>query len=416
MRYGILALCVIATAACKQKTGESKLDSLAFNPDARNIAVVFGSPRDLPGIDIDVNEAENLLKANPYRFEVRPKFKATKGDITSMARQAAAEVSADGTLAVVFSGHGARTGEWAAEDAMVRFGEVADQIRAGRPNLKRLLVIVDACFSGQLADGQNGSILLTENDGNYDEELNTLVDVVIQEAGGASLRQRPDFNLQDDKNPGLADQTFVIASSTREQTSGATRRGSVFLMSIIGQLKNASETTTFRQVADATVADVNRSDKQRPVYRAAPTSLLEEPVKGRTQPGVGPTPPPNGPQPPQGPAEQLGMPEDAGPATALPPGPQTVANPQAPPPQAPSTSSPSVAPRPQAPSVAPSTGPRPVNGSACVCRQVGSECQLVKGDQVLSRSPESDPNACARWACNPTGGRFRDLLNSAQCR
>jgi hypothetical protein len=63
---------------------------------------------------------------------------------------------------------------------------------------------------------------------------------------------------------------------------------------------------------------------------------------------------------------------------------------------------------PNAPNNAPQAG-------VCACVYQPGMCILMRGNVVISRSPEPDQTVCARFACSRTGGRFRDELNGAPC-
>ncbi len=173
MRFEILGIALalvasgMATTSCKTASsgvdsGRSDLESLAADegPGTLNQVIAFGSPGSgedfLPAVKVDIENIAAPFSNPRVGFQVRTFIDELDYDtIIAQTEKYAHDVATDGTLVWVFSGHGYDAGEMMVDRDVLKFSHIAKAIlraRADRP-LKRLVVIVDACYSGNLIEG-----------------------------------------------------------------------------------------------------------------------------------------------------------------------------------------------------------------------------------------------------------------------
>lgn len=154
-------------ASCKsvplnRRPIDSSVESLAANEGGNilNQVIAFGSPGSgddfLPAVKIDIDSLAAPFSHPRVGFRVKTFYDNLSYDtlITETEHYARA-VEEKGTLVWIFSGHGYDAGELMVDREVLKFSHIAKAIlraRADRP-LKRLVVIVDACYSGNLIDG-----------------------------------------------------------------------------------------------------------------------------------------------------------------------------------------------------------------------------------------------------------------------
>jgi hypothetical protein len=140
----------------------SALRHMAFNAAARNVIILAGvgdySARegfsDLPGSAPDIERLTRLYR-DEYRWEVLSLLDKTSAEVLAETQRAAELLQDDSTLHFHYEGHGSEEGMMIFGDRDVSFADVSRSIRAGRAGrVKRLLVTVDACYSGNAVDGR----------------------------------------------------------------------------------------------------------------------------------------------------------------------------------------------------------------------------------------------------------------------
>lgn len=267
---GVLA----ATEACSPAPeGHAQLDDMAFRRGAPNVALLIGEPNGLTGIDLDLNMMdETLNRETGGSFEVRRIWREDAQAVVEATRQAALDVGDEGTLFWFFSGHGSTDGQLITEPGAVDFDDVAAAIKASRAKpLKRLMLFVDACFSGNLVDGRN-EVARGETEG---------ATFSLVENGAESLAELATRSLSPKAgrySATLADQLLVVAAADAQTESLAGNDGSTFTKGVwqaFHAAREDSETTIasfLDQVSRNTLA--NSGGQHFPVYKAFPGATL----------------------------------------------------------------------------------------------------------------------------------------------
>jgi hypothetical protein len=230
-------------------------------------------------------------------------------DIGPSVEYGAEQVSSNGTLLIYFSGHGSEGGDFYDES-----GEVLDFkrdvfpfIRKARMDgngsirvFRRLIMIVDSCFSGRFANGirltQEPCVgcQTTNDDSNetqesnvanqvIDRELNSIV-LAVKESG-LLIKSDSEFSGKKDgstqiefqlaaKGEGVARQVIVFAASrAKEEASFNLSEGGFFtsaLAQVFSEAKNrgARNRMTIGEFLDRVTEETHRKNwKQTPQYR-----------------------------------------------------------------------------------------------------------------------------------------------------
>ncbi len=276
--YIVLILNILTLVGCGPKTSKSSTRDLAANKNAKNVALIFGAENDLPGVERDVIEVSKLFSNPDFGFQVVTKDRARKADFINESSRVAASLDADSTLFWYYSGHGSDDGSLVShgEEESVYLSEVIAAMKSVRKTpFKRLIVVMDSCFSGQNVDGQ--SAILTGVQG--------------QQAVNNSAN-----NMQYSMNQANADgnrpfeQGLIIGAARANEMSQdfGDEMGGAFTYSWRTTIAKmlTQKTGTIRDMLNATVAATrsNSDGEHTPVFRASPDSILNEPLMG---PGSG---------------------------------------------------------------------------------------------------------------------------------
>lgn len=255
---------IFGLMGCGSQSNSSNLLGLADSGTGKNAVVLFGAPHNLAGVPTDIREMEKIFKENSYGFNfqtVNVNGDATVQQILDLSKSTAVEAD---TMFWYFSGHG-NTGSLLAKDKSFKFKQVAEAIKAGRENqpLKRLIVMLDSCYSGSFVDG-NAPII--------DEEGT----VVTKEEMAANVL----YSLTE-KDASLYEQAFVFTSSTKNQSSlddGAANGGAFtyMLREQLKELKKINPEVSIQKWAEATREATEKKYKHRPVWKAFPGTVLDE--------------------------------------------------------------------------------------------------------------------------------------------
>lgn len=305
LRHGLVALAlalIVGVSACGPTEGDdTALQGLSASRSARNIAVLIGARGDkvgdaLAGPKKDVVEFRRVLENPVFGFEVLAIEESTREAAIAASRDAAARAGEDGTILWFFSGHGTEDGKFAAADTAwnaagtaidnaLDFADVAAAMRAARATpVKRLIVMADACYSGNLVDGRgalgNGLTLADGAADGTDGRAPGERSRVRSEQTAGRVR---DLMVQKD-TASLYEQLLVFMSSTKTETSadfGADYGGAFAYTwrTAIYQYAASNLRVTLKTLVDEVVTGtVAASDnKQHPVFRVAPSeSILEE--------------------------------------------------------------------------------------------------------------------------------------------
>lgn len=262
-------LIVLGLVACGHHESASTTKGLANDGAGKNAAVIIGSPHNLPGVPTDVREFSKLLKKTDYDFrftDVVSNASATSDEIFDMTSEAAKDAD---SFIWFFSGHG-NTGVLLADDRTFTFHEVADVIREARDNkpLKRLIVFIDSCYSGSFVDGEEPIIESIAAD------VEIKCDPTLLPAPEESV-----FATLAGKDRGIFDEAFVLASSTKYESSVdlGSEQGGAFTWSMRGVVESFASSrraSTMGEFAAETSRQTKRVGGHTPVYRAFPEERI----------------------------------------------------------------------------------------------------------------------------------------------
>ncbi len=289
-----LPLLMLLATSCNLHT-DSKVQDFVNNRSAKNVALLIGAPTDLKGVATDIKALTELFQSThkEFNFEVVPILKATKAQILAASEQYAAAVGDGGTLLWYFSGHGLEDGDLFAEDQRtVPFTEIAQAMAKGRQApMRRLLVFIDSCFSGQMVNGSQAinqitpfalnttntpSVPSTESDTVADKRAGLLAQSAISAfAGSLETNTRSSQGL-------LATELVVMAASENNNTSlDLGIRGGAFTTSlrrIWQQLKTRSyNSATIEDLLKQAQADTRRSTRHHtPQFEVLPAEVAKQ--------------------------------------------------------------------------------------------------------------------------------------------
>lgn len=273
---------ILFLIGCGNSNQNSNTLGLGASQNGVNIATLFGSPAwqegneddpdstihippgpGLPGVLTDIREMNKIFSDSRYNFHFSAVShdRATVEDIFGMT---AKNVKNADSLLWFFTGHGGSGYLFAEEDdteenGAYTFSQVAAVIKKARGDkpLKRLIVLLDACHSGEFVNGDQPIINKKfVNEEGWEEE---------------ALYQ-PLLAAYDDK---LYEQAFVMASSLTSETSidlGA-EKGGAFTYSMrqsFTELLNNNPRATFKDFAIMTTQKTKAIAGHTPVYRAFP--------------------------------------------------------------------------------------------------------------------------------------------------
>lgn len=274
VRY--VAVAVILLSIGCGRVSDSSLAGLGESDKGHNVATIFGAPKNLEGVPTDVRELGAMFRSSDSRFRFQSVISNAKATTQIIFDKTAAGALTADSLLWVFSGHG-NTGIMLGEDKTFTFREVADVIKATRRNkpLRRLVVFIDACYSGSFVDGSTP--IITEPAGSRattkcaprgedltaraDEAGENVMDVIEEMAGD------------------LYKEAFVMSASTKSETSvdlGAEKGGAFTyaMRMVIDEFRTTGVDPTIDEFAKATVRRTQSVGNHTPVYRAFPNAVV----------------------------------------------------------------------------------------------------------------------------------------------
>ncbi len=213
----------------------SSIKGLGFSENGKNLALLFGSPQNLPGVKTDIAELNKVLIDPQFNFHFKTVTddQATKSKILETTSKGVKNID---SLFWYYSGHGAG-GSLDTGTGFLSFYEVASAIKKARGNvpLKRLLVFVDACESGHIVDGDAQII----NESEWVKK--TLYEPLLKERDGK-----------------LYQQAFVMASSQKNEGSAdlGAEYGGAFTYSLrmsLAEIRKSNPNATLKELADITI-------------------------------------------------------------------------------------------------------------------------------------------------------------------
>lgn len=240
------------------------------NPLGANQALIVGVAKNLPGIDIDVRNVNQMATHADYQFSaiLLQNSQGTTSRISAELRKLSGQASADGTLMFYFSGHGNR-GLIQVQDRTMRVSEIRSAIEKGRNGmgpLRRLILFFDSCYSGTLLDPFRNLL----KPGSFDEKTESalLTEEVAREMTRPS-RNGESRNYWED--------LFVFAACRANETSLASGKGSIFTLA----MKRAFEESMTQNLTMGEFVQKTQAYTQghHPVARLVPVDLENEKMR-----------------------------------------------------------------------------------------------------------------------------------------
>lgn len=246
---------LVFLVSCGTQPSVSTTQGLGASGSGNNVAVLIGAPNGLAGVATDIRELTTLFSTPDFRFQVFSNGNARVSDILSLVKEKSA--TADSFM-FYFSGHGSR-GSMQARDRGFGFREVATAIKEARGNkpLERLLVIIDACYSGSFVD--DSAAIITEPDA---------------ETGSHVALTEKVYNNMDNQ---LYKQAFVFSASKKSETSldlGSAKGGSFTytFRTIMKDMFENNYMVNFREFAQAVSRKTEQEYDHTPMWRGFPSS------------------------------------------------------------------------------------------------------------------------------------------------
>ncbi|MCX6118208.1 MAG: caspase family protein [Proteobacteria bacterium] len=301
-QFNIVVSLIVATSMFASSCGQpsrksSRLDDLAADRSAKNIAVLVGAPSTgqnfLGGVSKDMKEINEVFSKPELGFQVVLKNNATKSDMESIAKDVAGKLDENSTLFWYYSGHGLENGSLFSQDGrQVFFKKLVEQMAAVRTKpFKRIIVVLDACFSGQNVNGSQAFI--PSGDGS---SSGAMVENIQRDIAPGSL------GLDGGQLPFEQALVFSAAKANETSADGGSTVGGIFsatwkkvLMSMfadsnrtIGDMIRETTKATYQNSLSGYQSSGGRgAPPHTPVFRAVPASLLNEPLIGKNSTGSG---------------------------------------------------------------------------------------------------------------------------------
>ena len=311
----ILAVAGFLTSCSPRQSVPAHLRDLSYDPNAKNIALLFGAANGLPGIQDDLNHMKAVLEdpQGGNGFQVVMINEASRDQILKATQDAAVAVGETGTLFWYFTGHGADSGDLMTTGGMLPFLKVTDTIRAARQTpVKRMFAMFDSCFSGQMVNGSAAiNSMSASSIGNFeqpqfaladgtevtDEYMKSVAENYADIAADSFFDESPVAKMA----PQAYQQLIVMSASQRFETSLAGSSGSEFtsaLANVFRSFKSGRPQATIGEFLDAVKSETARSSggHHTPAFRVMPEqeimadTLFAKPRQQNLQPGIQPAP------------------------------------------------------------------------------------------------------------------------------
>jgi len=231
--------------------------------DGNNESLIVGVGHGLEGIDIDVDNLNQLANHSAYRFKTIT-LEETAGTTTAISynlTRLAEKAGATGTLFFYFSGHGNVGIIWP-QDKTMHIQEIRAAVEKGRQSmgpLKRLVMMFDTCYAGSLLDPLRQLFALS-----FDPAVQSALfaDSVIQ---GMVPEQR---------EKAYWEKLLVFASSRADETSLASPDGSIYTLAMMRAFRETAQEKG--SIGKFQTRSEQYTDDHHPVARFVPASLKQE--------------------------------------------------------------------------------------------------------------------------------------------
>lgn len=277
LKTAVISLSVITLVGCRQNSGDpsSRLRITPADRNAKNVALIIGSPNDLTGVPKDIAEVSKMLKESNLGYEIKVVSPASASQALSAADEVGKMLTPNSTVFFYYSGHGAESGVLIGQGYQTfRLKSIVKRLGDAAPGgkFKRFIAVMDSCFSGQNVDG-NESMFLSEKPKSEQEMLSNALGMMT-----ADLKPKSSENLP-------FEQALVIAASQRNQTSldFGSSVGGAFTASWRKMLKKGFQSGSQYSLSQLLEETKNETRRQTggshtPVWKAMPESVLSEPI------------------------------------------------------------------------------------------------------------------------------------------
>jgi hypothetical protein len=297
------AFALLAACTSGGGNGGTSLSSLVYDKSAPNKASFFvGDASGLTGVYQDTDNLTRMLSGTDWNFQVETNGPGAGDDDTPQTSQQIEaqfikssvelrDASLSATMFFYFTGHGSDDGSLITPDGGFHFSELARKVKQQRGKaFKRLVVLVDSCFSGQIATGSDrvtaagltGGLELTP--GSIDVPTPPDANVTSDKVARSRLIATAIANDVVSVGNGLADELIVVTASAPEETSGDESNGGTGTLAFIRALEGANETTTIEAFYQTMRSN---AFGQTPQLSTEPQELRQQPIKGADSRGSG---------------------------------------------------------------------------------------------------------------------------------
>lgn len=277
LKSAVISLSVITLMGCRQNSGDpsSRLRITPADRNAKNVALIIGSPNDLTGVPKDIAEVSKMLKESNLGYEIKVVSPASASQALSAADEVGKMLTPNSTVFFYYSGHGAESGVLIGQGYQTfRLKSIVKRLGDAAPGgkFKRFIAVMDSCFSGQNVNG-NESMFLSDKPKSEQEMLSNALGMMT-----ADLKPKSAENLP-------FEQALVIAASQRNQTSldFGSSVGGAFTASWRKMLKKGFQSGSQYSLSQLLEETKNETRRQTggshtPVWKAMPESVLSESI------------------------------------------------------------------------------------------------------------------------------------------
>lgn len=258
-------------------TAQSRVKFTVADRNAKNVALIIGSPNDLTGVFADVKNVSALFKQQDLGYEQEVINHATRSQILNKASEISARLTPDSTVFFYYSGHGAETGELATEGmGSVTMREVANSFgsKLAGGKFKRFIAVIDSCFSGQNAVG-SGAMFLDNNSNQFSLD-SFLTSLTTGQGTGLFGNSAPGF-ANSGSIPFVEGLVLAASRPSEESGDGDGINGGTFTSSLLESIRQNKSSSLQQILENAKKITVAKSfGTQTPVWKAMPESMLQE--------------------------------------------------------------------------------------------------------------------------------------------
>jgi hypothetical protein len=209
-----------------------------------------------------------------YNFTIVERQRVTAEQAVQTTAEAAKEVGEGGTLLWYFSSHGAPNGSLQTYSKMLKLKQITDAIKSARGGvpLKRLVVIVQACYSGQVVNGSakidNSSYSSTIDDDFMPDQF---MGELVEDQSAAVIQKPMSYGGKDYAQ--IAEQILVLSAASKSEMSMYSGDGSHFTKALHKTFKSfaSAPATNMKTFLESVQKNVRSS---RPQYRAEPEDVI----------------------------------------------------------------------------------------------------------------------------------------------